>query len=279
MSAAPRRHVVVPDTQVRPNVHTDHIDWIAQAIVEYQPDVVVHLGDHWDFPSLNGHEEPGSAPLEGARYQDDLQSGNEAFKRLSEPMDAEIKRRRDKHRERWNPRKVFLKGNHETRADRVANNNPKFIGTIGSDNCDTRDWEKHEFLEVVNIDGVLYSHFFQTSHSGRPIGGTVHNKLTKIGSSFVQGHVQGLDIGTKIMGSGKTWWGIVAGSAYTHIEEYRGNQGQRHWRGIVVLNDVRDGEFEPMPLTLNHLCRKNTGLSLKDYMTSKYPYQGWEHLA
>lgn len=167
MGEGPKRLFVIPDTQVRPGVPLDHLDWIAEAIVHYKPDVVIHLGDHWDFPSLSGHEEPGSAPLEGKRYADDLAVGNEAFARLCRPMEAEIARLKEGKRKRWNPRKIFIIGNHETRADRVASNNPKFLGTIGSDQCDIRDWERHGFLEVVDVEGFLVSHYFQSSHSSR----------------------------------------------------------------------------------------------------------------
>lgn len=277
-SEGPKRIFVIPDTQCRPGVPLDHIDWIADAIVHYKPDVVVHLGDHWDFPSLSGHEEPGSAPLEGKRYADDLHVGNEAFARLCKPMEEEIARIKNAHRKQWNPRKVFITGNHETRADRVAESNPKFIGTIGSDQCDVRGWERHPFLEVVDIDGFHVSHYFQSSHSPRPIGGTIVNKLSRIGGSFIHGHVQGLDMGTKIMGNGSTWWGFSAGSCYVHREDYRGNQGQRHWRGVLVLNEVENGECCPMPLSLSYLCRKYTGMTLAQYHRAKYPNGDWGHL-
>lgn len=278
MTKGPRRHFIIPDIQARPNVHLDHCDWIGRAIVDYRPDVVINLGDTWDFPSLNAHEQPGSVPMEGQRYQDDLAAGAEAFRRLSEPMDAEIKRRRDKHRARWEPRKIFCMGNHELRADRAASNDPKFFGHIGSNNCDTRDWERHGFLSRVWVDGICYSHFFQNTHSSRPLGGEITNRLNKIGCSFVQGHEQGFRYGTRITASGATWHGIVAGSAYTHIEDYRGAQGQRHWRGVVVLNEVENGDFCIMPLTLSYLCRKYEGIGLHEYMVKKYPHQDWTHL-
>jgi hypothetical protein len=38
MSTKPRRHFIVPDTQTRPGVPTEHLDWCAQAIVDYKPD-------------------------------------------------------------------------------------------------------------------------------------------------------------------------------------------------------------------------------------------------
>ena len=269
----PKRHLIIPDTQVKPGVPLDHLDWIGQAIVDYMPDVVVHIGDHFDFPSLSSYEEPGSIALEGARIQADIDSGNEAFARLCAPMEKEQRRNK-----KWRPRKIFTMGNHEQRADRIALNNARWQGVIGSDACDLRDFERHPYLERVEVDGVLYSHFFQQTHSDRAIGGSALNKLTKVGQSFVQGHVQGFDYGTKMLASGNTIHGVVAGSAYLHTEAYRGAQGQRHARLIVVLNEVRDGDFDIMPVSLAYLCRKHTGMDLYEYMVRKYAHQNWEHL-
>lgn len=274
----PRKHLYIPDTQVRPGVPLDHLDWIGQAIVDYMPDVVVHGGDHFDFPSLSSHEQPGSAPLENQRYKDDLEVGNLAFARICAPMEAEIERRKRRKIKSWNPRKLVTIGNHETRADRVAQNNPKLLGTVGSDQCDFRDWERHGFLNIVNVDGILYSHYFQSSHSARPIGGSIPNKLSRIGSSFVHGHVQGLDMGTKMMANGKTLWGVQAGSCYLHEEAYRGAQCQRHFRGLIILNETHDGECCPMVLSLDYLCRRYTGDSLHRYMCLAYPNGRWNHL-
>jgi len=270
--AKPRRHFVIPDCQVRPGVHLDHLDWIGDAIVEYRPDVVVCIGDWFDFPSLNGHEQPGSYFLENQRYKNDVDVGNKAFARMCAPME------REERKGKWKPRKLVTLGNHEDRADRVAMNTPHLMNVVGSEDCDFRDWTVYPYLQTIEVDGFFYSHFFQSSHSSRAIGGAIPNKLGKIGASFVHGHVQGLDMGTKIMGNGKTLWGFQAGSCYTQIENYRGAQGQRHWRGVLVLNEVENGECCPMPLSLNYLCRKNTGLPLFDYMVKKYKGQNWEHL-
>lgn len=251
-----RRHLIIPDTQVRPGVPTDHIDWAARAIVEYMPDVVVHLGDHWDFPSLNTHSEKGSEELEGRRYQDDVDSGNEAFARLCAPMEAEQARRVRRHIKRWEPRKVILRGNHEHRADRVAKNDPKWQGVIGSHNCHTRDWEVFPFLQVALIDGIRYSHYFRNVNSSHPIGGSIDNRLNRIGESFVQGHEQGFLYGNRTFPTGRVKHGLVCGSYYLHDEGYKGRQGNGHWRGIVVLNEVVDGSYDIMPLSIDFLQRK-----------------------
>lgn len=271
MATTPRRHFIVPDAQVRPGVPTDHIDWIAKAICEYRPDTVICLGDWWDFFSLNSHEQPGSLATEGQRYSADVESGNEAFGRLDDPIHA--------LRKSWKPRKVFLEGNHENRADRAAAEQPKFFGHIGAKDCDTGDWDREPFLARRWIDGIVYSHYFQSSHSARPIGGEVSNRLSRIGASFVQGHEQGFRYGNRIMGCGRTIHGLVAGSCYLHEEAYRGAQGPRHWRGVVVLNEVEDGDYCVMPLTLDYLCRKYERTRLSSFMAKKHPWGDWKHLS
>ena len=49
---------------------------------------------------------------------------------------------------------------------------------------------------------------------------------------------------------------IVAGSFYQHDEDYRGQQSNGEWRGIVVLNEVHDGKYDIMPLSMDYLRRK-----------------------
>lgn len=264
------RHFIIPDTQVRPGVPLDHLDWVAQELVHVKPTSVIHLGDHWDMPSMSSYDVAGSSRMEGARYEDDIGVANEAFKRLVLPMEEEQKRLKRGKRAQWEPRKVFLFGNHENRVARALSTTPKFLGVIGEHQMLTRDFERYGFLERVWEHGVLYSHFFQNSHSSHAIGGTIDNRLNKIGASFVQGHEQGFRYGTRIQASGATWHGLVAGSCYLHDEDYRGAQGQGHWRGVVVLNEVRNGDYCVMPLTLDYLCRKYEGKPLSEFLRKKY---------
>jgi hypothetical protein len=45
-----------------------------------------------------------------------------------------------------------------------------------------------------------------------------------------------------------------------------------HWRGVVVLNEVRDGQFCEMPLTLDYLCRKYEHMSVARYLREHYEH-------
>lgn len=244
-----KRHLIIPDAQIKPGLKIEHIKWAGEAILDYRPDVIICLGDWWDLPSLNSHAEKGSVELEGARYQEDIDSGNKAFKLL----DSYLKRSRSKT---WQPRRVFLEGNHENRANRIAKNDPKWQGIIGSQNCQTLDWERHRFLKIVDIDGVAYCHYFANPFSGKPIGGTIVSRLNNIGKSFVQGHQQGFLYASKQYPD-HVKHGLVAGRFYLEHENYRPDDVQKsEWNGIVVLNGVRRGDYDLMPLRMDYLKRK-----------------------
>lgn len=259
-----RRHFIIPDTQVAPGVPTAHMRWIGAAISEYEPDVVVHMGDHWDMPSASSWSAAGSKQKEGARLYDDIEAGNDALALLHRSMDGYVPKR-----------KVLLRGNHEDRLTRVINNDPKLDGVVGFHLFNDKElgWEVVDYFNgapaAVDIDGIMYAHYFANPNTGKPISGTIQNRLAKIGSSFVQGHQQGLLQGNQQYATGLIRHGIVAGSAYLHDEPYKG-MANAHWRGVVVLNEVKEGQFCEMPLTLDYLCQRYEGMSLHRYMNRNY---------
>lgn len=246
------RHLVIPDTQCRAGVPNEHIQWAAKAIVDYKPTNIIVMGDWWDMPSLSSHDKPGSLGMENRRYVEDVQVGNECFEMLVSSL----------RKVRWKPKRMdYLFGNHENRIDRCVANDPRFDGAVTRDHLKTPGFIRHEFLEPVWLDGIVYAHYFTTPHSPRAMGGSIDSMLNKIGDSFVQGHVQGMKYGNRMYPTGKIRHGLVAGSFYQHDEGYRGAQGrtQGHWNGVIILNDVRDGNYDLMPLSLDYLKRRFGG--------------------
>lgn len=254
-----KRIVVIPDTQVRPGVPVHHLDWVGAAIADYKPDVIVHLGDHWDMESLSSHS--GMLGKEGKRYIADIDSGNAALERLTTAMGKAAKARR-----------VILRGNHEQRIERAVENDSMLKGALSYSHFNDRDlgWEVVDYNGAdpgqIEISGIKFAHYFTPATASRPIGGDASYKLTKIGCPFVQGHVQGLSIGDKEFATGRVIRGVVAGSCYLHDESYKGN-ANNHFRGIVVLNEVYpDGRFSVMDVTLAKLCSKYAGESLRRFL-------------
>jgi hypothetical protein len=102
---------------------------------------------------------------------------------------------------------------------------------------------------------VAYSHYFVTGVAGRPASSAAA-QLNKKHQSCIAGHQQGLQIATGNHADGRMITSVIAGSCYEHDEDYLGPQGNRHWRGILVLHEVENGEFDLMPVSLKYLKRK-----------------------
>lgn len=250
------RHLIIPDTQMKPGVEVEHLEWAGQYAAAIKPDVIVHIGDHWDLPSLSSYDK-GKKSFEGRRYTQDIQAGNDAMDVLMAPIIQEQRRLERMHKKRWNPRLIFTTGNHENRIERAINDDAMLEGLIGYDDFNLKDygWEVYPFLEVVTVDGVAYSHYFTSGVMGRPVT-SARALLTKKYMSCVMGHVQDRDIAFAKRADGKSMTGIFAGIYYQHNEEYLNPQTNQSWRGIWVLNDVRDGDFDEMPISMRYLERK-----------------------
>ena len=275
----PIRHLVIPDTQVRPGVPIDHLTWIGRYIVAKQPDVIIHLGDHWDMPSLSSYD-AGKKSFEGRRYVNDVHAGNVGLDALMVHMERYNEARKSAHEPQYKPRLVMLRGNHEFRIKRAVESDPKLDGLLGYHDFNdvAHGFEPVPFLQPIFINGVKYVHFSVLNASGNVMSSkygqaNARTQLNREMCSVVTGHKQGLDIANR-PAHGKLLWSIVAGSSYLHSEEYLTPQGNSHWRGIVVLNDVRDGEFEPMPITLQYLCRRYEGVELAEFMAKKGLLEG-----
>jgi len=243
-----RMHLVIPDVQAKPGVRTDHLDWIGNYIVEKQPDVVVCIGDFADMPSLSSYDK-GMLDAEGRRYNRDVDAARKAMDRLWKPLDDWNRTR--KPEEQYTPRKVLTKGNHEHRADRLAELQPELHGTISSNDLQFADWgwEVYPFLEVVQVDGIEYCHYFTSGVMGRPVSSAAA-MLRERQRSCTQGHVQFTDMAIHRKTQNI---GLFAGICYLHNEKYLGPQGNDTRRQIVVKHEVSEGRYDPMFVSLKFL--------------------------
>jgi hypothetical protein len=251
------KHFIIPDCQVKPGVAINHLEAAGNYIVDKQPDTIIHLGDHWDMGSLSRYD-VGKKSMEGRRYKDDIDAGKLGMETLLAPLWKYNNKRAKQKLKQYKPRMVFLEGNHENRVTLAAENDPKMYGTLSLDDCQIGKfgWEQYKFLHPVVIDGVSYAHYFYNPNTGHPYGGKASSKLTNVGFSFTMGHQQGKDQAEKYLANGKTIRGLVAGSFYQHIENYKGPQANDHWQGCIVKHEVKDGNYCLMELSLDYLVRK-----------------------
>lgn len=248
-------HLFIPDLQIKEGVPLEHLDWVGQYIVDKKPDVIVLAGDVADMPSLSSYDK-GKKCFEGRRYKKDIAATHLGMNRLLKPLDEyNTKQKATKHAQ-YKPRRVWTRGNHEQRIERAVEAQAELEGVIGYHDLPEKGWEVYDFLEPVVIDGVMYVHYLANPWTGKPYGGSVLNQLSKVQHSFCVGHKQTLEAMPYFTPLGKQTWGIIAGACYLHDEDYKGYQGNAHWRGIVMLNDVEDGVFSPWFISLEYLRKR-----------------------
>lgn len=269
-----RTHLVIPDTQSKPGIPNDHMTWVGKYIVDYQPDVIVHLGDHADFPSLSSYDR-GKSDFHSRRYNDDVACAKRDWRLLNQPLIDYNKQKRKNKDKQYKPERHITLGNHEDRLSKaIAMDAVMLDGLVSLKDLDYEafGWTVHPFLQPVVIDGVHYAHYFYQPNTGRAYGGeNLFLRLKNIGHTFTMGHQQGKLTAQRYLSDGTTHRGLVVGSCYLHDEDYKGPQANHHWRGIILKHEVSDGNYDLMEVSLDFLCRKYEQMRLSRFLTEKYP--------
>lgn len=250
------KHMMIPDTQVKRGVPLDHLRWAGEYMVDKKPDVVVMIGDFADMPSLSSYD-VGHKSFEGRRYTEDIKAAHFGMETLLTPLWEYNAKAIKNHERRYNPRLVMCMGNHEHRITKATDQDPKLDGVLSLSDLQYEEfgWEVHPFLAPVNIDGIMYSHYFPSGQMGRPCA-SARAMLTRYHMSCVCGHQQGRDIAYGKRADGKGITALIAGSFYLHHEDYLSPFTNQHWRGIYIFHEVEDGQFDEMAISAAYLSRR-----------------------
>jgi hypothetical protein len=221
----------IGDTQLKPGVKNPLIA-IAHHICDLRPKYCLHVGDHWDMPSLSYYDK-GKKSHRILTYHDDIDAGNRAMLEFWAIISS-----------RW-PTALdecefhILKGNHEDRIVKAMEFCEDNMRRVFLDYQPWYDnWKVHSFLKIVKLEGINFSHYFQNLNSAHPIG-TARQLCLKKHKSCFAGHKQGFDYEEMMTDDGMIQC-MISGSSYYHDEGYK-IQSNHHWRGTVVLYNL-DGK-------------------------------------
>lgn len=251
-----RKHIVIPDVQVKPGQDFKFLEAIGNYIVEKKPDVVIQIGDFADMPSLSSYDK-GRKSFEGRRIKNDIEATKEAMHTLMSPLLTRFEIDRKNKHKLYTPELHLTLGNHENRIERATDADAELDGLISTDDLGYADygWCVHAFLQPVVLDGICYNHYYPTGVLGRPCA-SASKLLATQHMSCVAGHQQGRQVAYDKRADGKTLTAIIAGSCYEHKEDYLPGITKEHWNGIVVLHEVMDGQFDESFVSLNFLKRR-----------------------
>lgn len=198
------------------------------------------------MPSLCTYDK-GTKGFEGRRYKKDIEAMWDAQERINTPI------RRHKKKV---PRRVRTLGNHEHRIVKAVERDAVLEGTISLDDLGSKDfgWEQHDFLEAVDINGVLFQHYFTSGIMGRPVASARAGVLTQ-GQSIVMGHAHTFDHCVIGSANGKHRHGLVCGVYQDFDSGYAGPANKLWRRGIAMLRNVDQGDFDLEWISLERIKR------------------------
>lgn len=247
-------HLVIPDSHAHPNHNNDRADWLAQLIIDIRPDVVVHIGDSADMPSLSSYDK-GKRGFIGRTYRRDIEAHLEFQDRLWSPVRGRKKRL---------PRTVFCIGNHEQRIHKALDLSPELVGTIGFEDLQLRQWYddvvpyEGSTPGVIEVDGIEYAHYFISGVMGRPIGGQhpAYSLISRRHVSSTCGHSHLADLHYDTAGSNRKVMGAVAGCYQDYHADWAGESNKLWWRGVLVKHNVEGGTYDPQWISIEALKRE-----------------------
>jgi hypothetical protein len=249
------RILYIPDTQIIPDEDISHVEWAARYAAAKRPDAIVLAGDWYDMHSLSSYDD-GRMGMEGRRYQDDIDAGDAALGLFDKTLRRHTPRS-------YKPRRVVTIGNHENRIQRAIDGSPKLEGKLSMSDLSFRryGWVEYGFLEPVRVYGVTFAHYFPLGPHGNVTNGkngapSARAQVQRMMTSCVAGHRQGLDVANLPTPLGIKR-GVIAGSYYQRNEGYLTPMGNSHWRGVLMLNDLRPetGYFDLCEVSLDYLKR------------------------
>lgn len=240
--ARTRTHVVIPDPHAHPDYSNNRAVWAGELIKDVKPDVVVVLGDTCDFPSLCSYDR-GTKSFQGRTYTRDIQ----AHKDFQEKLWSTVRKGKKKL-----PLRCTLVGNHEYRITRAIEVQPELEGVISYD-----DLQLDKYYDIVvpysgsspgtcSIDGVTYAHYLVSGVANRPISGErlAATLLAKHHTSCVVGHNHTFDYAVRSRADGSKIMGLCAGVFQDYDSHYAGEANKLHSRGLAILHNVDDGQFD-----------------------------------
>ena len=152
------RHLFIPDVQAKEGVPLQHLEALGNYVVQKQPEVIVMIGDWADMPSLSSYD-VGKKSFEGRMYTKDIESARLAMDVFLAPIKEYNMRQAINRKKQYKPRMVMCYGNHDQgRIERAIEHDRKLEGLISVKDLGFEEsgWECHDFLDIVNIDGIRY---------------------------------------------------------------------------------------------------------------------------
>jgi len=237
--------LVIGDSHADPDHSNERYTALGNMIVALKPDTIVQMGDFLTLDSLSDHDANNMIVREGRRLAADIAAGVDAYQRIMTPMREYNSKQAANKKAQYNPRKIWLRGNHEERAVRYMHEHPELLGFIADNSmvgAELDGWELVPYKRYAYVEGVAFTHIPMNPSINQPVRGKYLAATVAQGQqqTCVYGHDHKRSLYSIHRNShdgGQRVEGIGVGCFIDYVPDYiKGNEEQLSWwSGIVVL--------------------------------------------
>lgn len=248
--------LIIGDPHCNPAHNNERFDLVGRLIVDRKPDIIICMGDLADMDSLSSYDK-GKKSFEGRRFTADIEHALDAQERIFAPLKKYNAQRKINKEKQYKPRRIILNGNHEDRIARAIECSPELDGLLSLDKLEYQKyWDTVvPFKQCIDVEGVLYGHFFVSGVMGNSISGfnIGRNLLDKNHQSSTVGHSHLFDEALSVKANGQRIWGLSAGCFVDYTPSYAKDSARLWWRGLIMKHNVKDGDYDLERINLETL--------------------------
>lgn len=248
--------LVIPDSHFSPEKDSRRADWLGNAILELDPDVILQTGDFNDLGSLSSYDK-GRRSAEMRRYRNDIATSLNALERINKPLEEYNKQRKNiRKAQRRIPRKILTLGNHEQRIVRAVEISPELYETLKIEDLGYEQfgWEVIPYRDTIEIEGIWCSHNYVSGVKGEAISGLniAASLLSKNMTSCLVGHSHVLDWAIRSKPNGDKLMSLSAG-CFLEEPTFEGATDTLWWSGLCVLHNVKNGCYDLETISIDRV--------------------------
>lgn len=251
--------LVVGDAHVGADDPLVRFDYANELIMDKRPDKIIIMGDFLTLNCLSAWDMNKRMKMEGRRYFDEIVQGNEALDRMFHGLNIDNQRLRKNKKKLYIPDIIYIEGNHEDRLTRYMESDPTFQGTVSI----PKDLQLAEraikwvpYREYYHHNGIAFTHI--PHNSVKPVSGKyhVHKAMDCTIQSVVYGHTHKLETACRhVPGMKHLQQVLSAGCFFEHDEEYVHGLITNYWKGLILLNNYKEGRFDIATYSLGRMRR------------------------
>lgn len=249
--------LLFPDAHNTQNSNLSRYVGAGKVIEIERPDAIIIMGDWTAYNSISHWDMEKRLTMEGRRYASEIEVSNTALDLIEQPIYQLQQYQRDRKIRMYNPRKIFIEGNHEYWVQKYLEQNPSLEGQIGVAkdlHLEERGWEVVPYKDFIEIEEVLFTHVV-INGAQQPISGSDICQVASryVSKSTVFAHCHRFETKNYNRFGARNTIQILTCGCFFDPDGERDIIGTNSWGGLIMLDIYKPGRFEIKTYSLDRL--------------------------